>query len=183
MFTVHMVVAGFWLQVPDGLSANNMKWLMVFVGIVALSALVQAGVFVAIAIGTAKTQKKLLTFAEELHTKALPVMDGVQGLLRDTTPKVRVITDNLLETSHIVRSKAQEFDVTMSDVNNRTRRQVATVDGMVTSTLNAAAEIAGMVERGIKVPMREIAGLANGFKAGMDVLIGRVKGFGAGRQD
>ena len=104
------------------------------------------------------------------------------GGRRDTTPKVKVITDNLVETSHLVRSKAQEFDATLSDLNNRTRKQVQNVDGMITSTLTATAEIAGMVERGIKVPMREIAGLANGFKAGMNVLIGRVKGFGAERQ-
>jgi hypothetical protein len=182
MFTAHMVVAGVWLQESDALSATNTKWLMIFIGIVAFSAAVQAGVVVAMAVGTAKTHKKLLTIAEELHTKALPVMDSVQVLLRDTTPKVRVITDNLVETSHLVRSKAQEFDATLSDVNNRTRKQVQTVDGMITSTLTATAEIAGMVERGIKVPMREIAGLANGFRAGMDVLIGRVKSFGAGRQ-
>jgi hypothetical protein len=84
--------------------------------------------------------------------------------------------------SHFVRNKAQEFDLTLSELNNRTRKQVETVDGMITSTLIATTEIAGMVERGIKVPMREMAGLANGFKAGMDVLIGRGKGFGAGRQ-
>ena len=182
MFTAHMVVAGLWLQESEALSGSNTKWLMIFVGIVALSALVQACAIVAIAVGTAKTQKKLLTVAEELHTKALPVIDSVQGLLRDTSPKVKIITDNLLETSHLVRSKAQELDVTLSDVNSRTRKQVQTVDGMITSTLTATAEIAVMVERGIKVPMREIAGLANGFKAGMNVLIGRVKGFGAERQ-
>jgi hypothetical protein len=182
MFTAHMVVAGFWLQESDALSATNTKWLMVFTGIVAFSTLVQAGVVVAIAVGTAKAYKKLLTIAEELHTKALPVMDNVQGLLRDTTPKVKIITDNVLEVSHLVRNKAQEFDLTLSELNNRTRKQVETVDGMITSTLIATTEIAGMVERGIKVPMREIAGLANGFKAGMDVLIGRGKGFGARRQ-
>ena len=56
-------------------------------------------------------------------------------------PKVKIITENLVETSHVVRSKAAEFDVTASDVNARTRAQVARVDGMVTSVLNTTTEI------------------------------------------
>jgi hypothetical protein len=75
-----------------------------------------------------------------------------------------------------VRSKAQDFDATMTDVNLKTRAQVARVDGMVTSVLNTTADIAETIQRGIRIPVREFSGLVNGLKAGLDVLVGRAKG-------
>ena len=99
-------------------------------------------------------------------------------LVRDDAPKVRVITDNLVETSHVVRSKAQEFDVTLTDVNQRRGKQVAHVDGMVTSVLDTTSNLRLRCSRTIQMPVREVAGLVNGLKAGLDVLVGKVKGFG-----
>ena len=97
----------------------------------------------------------------------MPMIDEhARDLIQDTAPKVKVITENLVETSHMVRSKAQEFDVTASDLNAKTRAQAARVDGMVTSVLNTTAEISETMQRAIKVPVREFSGLVNGFKAG-----------------
>jgi len=172
------LMAGMWLQEADSISAGNTKWLMFFVGIVAISMLVQAMVFVAFAIGAAKTQKRVIAMVDEVHTTALPAIRSVQELVREITPKIRIITDNLQETSYVVRSKAQEIDVTLTDVNLKTRRQVAHVDALVTATLEATASLAAAVEKGIRVPVREISGVMNGLKAGIDVLVGRVKSFG-----
>ena len=98
-------------------------------------------------------------------------------MLRDTAPKLKVITENLVETSHVVRSKAQEFDVTMSDANRRARAQMATVDGMVRKVLAATAEDYGVrFEHAVRVPVREVSGVMNGLKAGLDVLVGRGEG-------
>ena len=178
MFTAHLITSGLWLQASDTLSESNTKLLMIFIGIVAFSSLAQAVIFVAMAIGAAKTQKRVLAISEELYTHALPTIRSVQELIRETTPKVKVITENLVETSHVVRSKAQEFDVTLTDVNQRTRHQVARVDGMVSSTLMAANDIISTVQHSIRVPVREMAGMVNGLKAGLDVLAGRAKGYG-----
>ena len=86
---------------------------------------------------------------------------------------MKIITDNLAETSHVVRSKAQDFDTTLTDANAKTRAQVARVDGMVTAVLNTTSEISETIQRGLKVPAREFAGMMNGLKAGLDVLMGR----------
>ena len=86
-----------------------------------------------------------------------------------------MITDNLVETSHIVRAKAQEFDSTVSDVNEKTRAQAARVDDMVTSVLNTTSHVASTIQKGVQIPVREFSGLMNGLKAGLDVLVGRSK--------
>jgi methyl-accepting chemotaxis protein len=178
MGAMSMVMSGMWLQDADSLSSGNSKLLMVFVGMVAIALSVQAIALIVMAIGAAKARKRGLEIVEELRAKAMPFIDDAHGFVRENAPKVKVITDNFVETSHVVRAKAQEFDVTASDVNRRTQAQVARVDGIVTSVLTTTTEIADTIQRGIKVPLREVSGLINGFKAGMDVLVGRAKSFG-----
>jgi uncharacterized protein YoxC len=180
MEAVRIVMSGMWMQDADSLSSGNTKLLIIFVGIVAISMLAQAIALIVIAVGAAKTQKRGMQIVEEMREKLMPVISGAGEFLRDTTPKVKVITENLVETSHMVRKKAAEFDATASELNMKTRAQAARVDGMVTSVLNTTAEISDTLQRAVKVPVREFAGLVNGFKAGVDVLVGRAKGFGQG---
>jgi hypothetical protein len=181
MEAVRMGLSGMWLQDAGSISSGNTKWLIIFVGIVALSMLVQAIAVIVLALGAIKARKRGLEIAEDLRVKVLPIIAGTHELIRDNSPKVKVITENFVEASHIIRSKAQEFDVTASDLNSKTRAQAARVDGMVTSVLNTTAEITDSIQRGIKVPVREVTGMVNGLKAGLDVLVGRAKGFGSGR--
>jgi hypothetical protein len=151
---------------------------MIFVAMVAIAMVAQAIALIVMAIGAAKARKKGLEIAEEIRLKLTPILDTTHGVIQDSAPKVKIITENLVETSHVVRSKAQEFDVTASDLNMRTRAQAARVDGMVTAVLNTTSEVSETLQRAIKVPVREFAGLMNGFKAGLDVLVGRAKEFG-----
>jgi hypothetical protein len=178
MEAMGIVMSGMWLQEPESLSSGNTKLLIVFVGIVAFSMLAQAGALIVIAIGAAKTQKRALEMAEEVREKMMPMVAGAHEIIRDAGPKVKIITENLVETSHVVRAKAREFDATASELTMKTRVQAARVDGMVTSVLNTTAEISDTLQRAVKAPVRELTGLVNGFKAGVDVLVGRAKGLG-----
>ena len=174
-------LAGMWMQDVDSLSSGNSRLLMVFVGMVAIAMLAQAVALIVMAIGAGKARKRGLEIAEELRMKVMPIMETAHHLLHDTTPKIKVITENLVETSYVVRAKAHEFDATLSDANQRTRQQIERIDGMVTHTLTAVGEITATVQQSIRIPLREVAGIVNGLKAGMDVLVGRVKSFGIGR--
>jgi hypothetical protein len=179
MEAVGIVMSGMWLQDADSLSSGNSRLLMIFVGMVAIAMVVQAIAVIVLAVGAAKASKRALEIADELRTKMGPILDTTHTMIHDSAPKVKIITENLVETSHMVRSKAAEFDATASELNMKTRAQAARVDGMVTSVLNTTADISETLQRAIKVPVREFAGLVNGFKAGLDVLVGRVKGFGS----
>ena len=174
-------MAGMWIEDPGSLSSGNSRLLMVFVAMVAIAMSAQAIALIAMAIGAAKARKRGLEIAEEVRLKLMPVIDDTHAMLRDASPKIKVITDNLMETSHVVRAKAQDFDVTLSDANARTRKQVARVDDLVTSALTAVGEISGSIQKSIRMPVREVAGIVNGLKAGLDVLVGKAKGFGSGK--
>jgi hypothetical protein len=183
MEAMRIVMSGMWLQDADSLSSGNSRLLMIFVGMVAVALIVQAIALIAMAVGAAKARKRGLEIVEELRTKLMPIMDNTHSFIQDTAPKVKIITENFVETSHVVRAKAQEFDVTASDLNSKARAQAARVDGIVTSALNTTTDVAETIQRGIKIPLREVSGIINGVKAGLDVLVGRAKGFGSGRSN
>jgi hypothetical protein len=178
MEAVRIVMSAMWLQDAGSISSGNSRLLMFFVGMVAFAMVVQAIVVIVTAVGAFKASKRALEIAEEVHTKLGPILDTTQSVLHDSAPKVKIITENLVETSHVVRSKAAEFDATASELNMKARAQAARVDGMVTGVLNTTSEISNTLQRAVQVPVREFTGLVNGFKAGLDVLVGRAKGFG-----
>ena len=123
MEAAHIVMSGTWLQDVGGFTSNDSKWLMFFVGMVAVAMATQAIVFLIAAVGAIKVRKRLLAIAEEARLKLLPIIDSTHDVLHDLHPKVKIITDNLVETSHLVRAKANEFDSTITDVNQKTRAQ------------------------------------------------------------
>ncbi|GGG82529.1 hypothetical protein [Edaphobacter dinghuensis] len=181
MIAAQFVLSGMWLQDADSISSGNSRLLMIFVGMVAAALIVQAIALVVMAIGAAKARKRVLTIVEEVRAKAMPALESTQDFIANTAPKMITLAENLVETSNVVRSKAAEFDATLSDVNSRARVQAARADDIVTTVLTSTAEAVNAVQRGINVPIREFNGLMNALKAGLDVLVGRSKKFGSGR--
>ena len=178
-----MVALAMWIQetgttASGAFSASAEKWIVVWLGVIAISVLAVALVCVVgvmVALKAAKGIKDtvdevsgdLKRSSEEFKTKLFPLVDGVlhvgrttQNILDDAAPKLRVISDHLVETSRIVRTSAEKLDKTVGDVNTKTQRQVARVDGMVTAALNTTAEVAATIENGIKVPAKKIAQVA-----------------------
>jgi len=175
-----------WLQENYSFSSGNAKLLMVFIGLVALSMVMQAAVQIGISLKAGKALKELTEIAEELREKTLPLIDTAmsvgktaEAMLKDAAPKVKLITNNMAETSGVVRSSAVQVGRTVTDANLRTQRQVARVDGIVTAVLTATVEVAGAVQNGLRGPAQKLAGLATQARFGLEGLLDRVKAMGA----
>ncbi len=179
-------------QSPDAISSGNGKLWMVFIGLIAVAMVVQAIVIAIAALGAVKAQKKMMGVAEDLRASLVPFLEETRGvvaktndLINDVGPAIRSITErvsaaseNLAKASESLRDKAQEFDETLGEANQRARVQIRRVDGMVTSTLTATSEIAASIYYGIQGPVREVVGVLAGLKAGLDSLMGRAREFG-----
>lgn len=126
MEAVRIVMSGMWLQDAGSLSSGDSRLLVWLVGLIALGMIVQAIAVIVIAAGAAKASKRALEIADDLRTKMMPILDTTHSVLHDSAPKLKIITENLVETSHVVRSKAAEFDATASDLNMKTRAQAPT---------------------------------------------------------
>jgi methyl-accepting chemotaxis protein len=192
-----MVLAALWLQSGE-VSGDYVKWLTVFVGILAFALLFQALGMVFFAMRAVSAMKDLKSSLDEAKVKALPMMGNIyditlttQGILTDLAPKIKVISENVTEISHTVRQTVGQLDstlrqtaeraaVTFDDANFRTQRQVARVDAMVASTLAATSEIGATIHEGIRVPIRKITEVVAQSKHLIDNMIGRAKAVGAG---
>jgi hypothetical protein len=177
-----MAMLAMWFLETDAISSGNAKLLMIFIGLVALAMVSQAVVQIAFSIKATKAIKGLVETVEEFKEKTLPLIDSArqiglttQSLISDAAPKVKAITDNLLETSEAVRGSAQRFDRTFADANVRAQRQVARVDGMVTAALTATVEVVETINQGVRVPARKVAMMATQAKFAFEGLLARLK--------
>jgi methyl-accepting chemotaxis protein len=176
-----------WLQEIDLAGTNRL--IMVFIGLVAVAMVVMAIALIVVAITASKAVKGMTETVDELKEKVLPLIDLAtemsktgQALLNDTAPKVKHITDTLVdasdtlaETSRAARSAVQQFDTTITDINMRTQRQVARVDGMVTSALTATIDAAETVSRSLRGPAEKVAAAASRAKAFAEGLLAKIK--------
>lgn len=176
-----------WLQDSDLAGTNHL--IMIFIGLVAVAMAVMAIALIIVAVVASKAVKTVTATIEELKGKMLPVFDVVKDLgqsgreiVRDATPKVKRITENLVTTSEslmeagkVARGAVQHIDATISEANSRTQRQVARVDGMVTTALDTSAEIVETINHGIRVPAHKIAVMATDARFFVEGLLAKVK--------
>ena len=184
-----------WLQTAE-VSTRYITLLAWFVGLVALAMVGQA---IAIAVLATKVVALLADVKksfDETKGKAMPLIAKIsdltsttQGIVSDLAPKIKVVSENVVEVSHTVRQTAAKLDVTIrdaadkaavtfADVDSRTKVQVARVDGIVANTLAATAEFGTTVSEGIRVPARKIAAMVTQSKHFLETLVDRAKALG-----
>ena len=181
-----MAMLAMWFEGAGAIASVDTK-LLIILALIALAMVSQAAAMVFIAIRSTTTIQHLTETVEELKGRAIPLLASVteltartNAMVQDASPKVKTITDNLLDASDVVRGTAHKIDTTVTDVNLRTQRQVARVDGMVTSTLTATTELAETIVEGIRMPAQKIAVAITQAKAFAEGFLGRAKTMGAG---
>lgn len=171
MLSAHLSMAVLAMQTTGG--ADHETLLVIFVGIIAFCflAIILAGLGAVIAL--LKVKKDVTGLLNQAKIKSLPVVQATDTLIRELTPKIQTITDNVSEISRVARTQVTDLELTLSDVTAKAKSQADRVNGMVSSTLDTTSQVATTLENGIRVPLREISGVFAGFKAGLDVLVGR----------
>lgn len=195
-----MAVLAIWLQdvSAGGFSPTEQVWIVVALIGIAAALLIQSllyvvGGLVALRVitkvkGTVEEARRdMKGTTDEIKAKIYPLVDSLthagktaKDLLDDSAPKIKAVTEHLVETSKTVRDTAEKLGQTVSEANQKTQRQVARVDHMVTSALDTTAEIAATVEHGIKVPAQKIAQVAVQTRYVVEGLLERIKGMASG---
>jgi hypothetical protein len=184
-----------WIQTAE-VSEHYITALTIFVGLLAFAMLVQAIAVVLLASKVVALLTDMKRSFDETKGKALPILAKIsdlthttQGIVGDLAPKIKVVSENVVEISHAARQTVTKLDVTIrdaadkagvtfDDANSRTKVQVARVDGMVASTLAATAELGATIHEGIRVPARKIAAMVTQAKHAIDTLVDRARALG-----
>ena len=182
-----------WLQDTDPSGIRHLVLLAIVVMAFAVAGI--SIILLVIGVKAMKTIKELGETAKEVKEKVMPLLDEVmvisktsRELLQDAAPKVKIISENLVtasdtlaETSKSARAVVAQFDITLTDVNVRTQRQVARVDGMVTAALTTTAEVAEAIGNGIRGPAQKIGAMLSQAKFAVEGVLAKIKSMAGSR--
>ena len=159
------------------------KLYLLFTAITAIGVLIQAGILLGIALGARETKKKLEEALAELHEHAFPLVRHARDVLSDAAPKIKTVTEDLVETTALLKKQATRVDGAVGDILMRTHHHVARVDAMVGNTLDAVQHATSAVQHtvsratdtlahAVDVPTKKISGIVNGVAAAFSRLRG-----------
>jgi hypothetical protein len=137
-----------------------------FTAATAIGVLIQAGVLVGLFLGFRSLQGKLEVILTHVTEHALPLIASSRVTLDELSPKLKTISDNLVEISETLKHESQNVKVSVDDVLEKTRAQTARVDEMVSGTLDGISHASAAIQQGVEVPLRHLHGIFNGLRAG-----------------
>jgi hypothetical protein len=143
-----------------------------FIALTGAAVVLQACVLVALYLAARKSSTKMEAIAEEVKTKALPTLEMAQTTLTELRPKLQVITDNLMETTVLVRNEIERLDATVSDATDRARLQIIRADELLSRTLDRVEQTSDLVSKTVVSPVRQVSGIIQGVTAGLEFLLG-----------
>jgi hypothetical protein len=147
--------------------------LIVFVAVTAAAVVVQMVVLIAMYGTMRKSSARVRAVADEVQSKALPLMATAQGMLEDYRPKVDLILANLEDTSATVKRDVALLDDSLEDVVGRARLQVIRVDDLVSRTLDRVESASELVHHSVISPLRQASGLLQGITAALATLLNK----------
>jgi methyl-accepting chemotaxis protein len=109
-------------------------------------------------------------YKKEIAPELIPMVKSARSTVDALGPRLKHITQNLVEVSDILRSETQHITVSLSDVVERTHQQAARVDHIVSSTLNGIGHATAAVQEGLSAPIRHLSGVFDGLRAGFSSL-------------
>ncbi len=147
--------------------------LKVFIAVTTFAVVVQAGILVGLYLSLRKSSSKIEALAGEVLNKALPAMESVLGMMVELRPKIEALTDNISESSTLVRNQLGRIDATLADALDRTRLQVIRADELLNRTMDRVEETSEVVHKTVLSPLRQVNGLMSAISTGVEVFLGQ----------
>src|SRR3954451_12080257 len=95
---------------------------------IGLLVVMQIAVLIGLLMAVKKSTEKITSMADEVHRRALPLLDAANELVQNTRPQIETIVSNLTETSEKLKAQVERIDSTVTEVMDRTRLQVVRAD-------------------------------------------------------
>jgi len=144
----------------------------VFILLTGLAVMMQAGILLGMYLAIRKSTALMEGMAIEVNTKVVPTIAQAEALLIEMRPKLRVIADNLEESTNVLRDQVQRVDAAVNDVVDRGRLQIIRADELLTRTLDRVEQTSDMVHNTVVSPVRQLSALLQGITTGLEFLFG-----------
>jgi hypothetical protein len=144
----------------------------VFIFLTGVAVMLQAGVLLGMYLAMRKSTALMESMALEVKTKVVPTIEAADALLTEMRPKLRVIADNLEESTNVLRDQVQRVDAAVNDVVDRGRLQIIRADELLSRTLDRVEQTSDMVHNTVVSPVRQLSALIQGITTGLEFLFG-----------
>jgi ElaB/YqjD/DUF883 family membrane-anchored ribosome-binding protein len=144
-----------------------------FIAVTTFAVVVQAGILVGLYLAVRKSTARMEALATEVKSRVLPTLETAQNLMVELRPKIDVISNNLAESSDLVRNQLGRLDATVTDVLDRARLQVIRADELLNRTMDKVEETSEVVHKTVISPLRQVNGLMAAISTGVDVFLGQ----------
>jgi len=147
--------------------------LKIFIAVTTFAVVAQAGILVGLYVAVRKSTARMEALATEVKSRVLPTVETAQNLMVELRPKIDVISNNLAESSDLVRNQLGRLDATVTDVLDRARLQVIRADELLNRTMDKVEETSEVVHKTVISPLRQVNGLMAAISTGVDVFLGQ----------
>jgi hypothetical protein len=141
-----------------------------FIALTGIAVGLQAVVLLAMYVAMRKSGERMESLAAEVKTKVFPAVAEAQSLLADVRPRLEIITDNLQESTTLLRDQVKRVDATVTDVIDRGRLQIIRADELLSRTMDRVEQTSEIVHKTVISPARQLSGLMEGISVGLEFL-------------
>jgi methyl-accepting chemotaxis protein len=165
-------------------NANTEMLLIIFIGIVALAVLLQAGVLLGVFLTMRKALQVGKEEADEYRGKLTPIIEtgsqlihtanelvaSTKTLINNLQPQIQSTVTELANMAHDIHAQANQLQASVDEVAHKARYQADRVDSMATSVLNGIDRFGVFVNDAVHMPVRQVNGIMAAAKAVVDTL-------------
>jgi len=162
--------------------------LMIFIGIVAISFLVQCIAWIVLARTVQRLASRVEEMGEGLSRTTEALSEKVEGFLssmRTSAENLKTLQENLTATSEVIQKRVVSVDRFLSDATDSARLQIIRIQDTVDMACRRTEYAIDLLYRGVLRPVSEASAIMNGLRAGLAVLLRRANppAVGARRED
>ncbi|MGA3047291.1 MAG: hypothetical protein ABSD67_11745 [Terracidiphilus sp.] len=149
---------------------------LVIIAVAALAVVFQAIFLVAILISVKKAtvlmhveikKASVSMHAEiqDLRSSIVPVIENSRDFLTRVAPRIESVSEDVAEITQVLRSRINATEAVVADILERTHRQSARVDSMLTGVLDSVERAGEFVSQHVGKPARQISAILASAKA------------------
>jgi uncharacterized protein YoxC len=150
--------------------------LTIFVGIVAISFLVQCIAWIVLARTLQRLASRVEEIRDSLSRTVEAISEKVEGLLstvKTSAESLKTLQENLTATSEVIHDRVVSVDRFLSDATDSARLQIIRIQDTVDMACRRTEYAVDLLYRGVLRPVSEASAIMNGLRAGLAVLLRR----------
>jgi hypothetical protein len=148
------------------------SWMPFFVVVAVVAIVLQTFMLGAMFFMFMRLGRRVEQIAEELRSRAVPILARVQLLVEDAQPKISSMMSDATEITRVARTQVQRVDRVMVEAVDRLRLQLVHADQILTGTLETIEDTGAKLRKTLWGPVQSVSAVVRGIQVGLEFFRG-----------